>query len=487
MVIELIGIRILAPWFGNSIYTWTCLIGVVLISLSFGYYFGGWIADRRKKVSFLFVITTMASFSILIIPNIKQLLSSNIIFSGVIIGPLISSFCIFSIPSFFLAAATPYLIRLISQMYMDNRIGTSAGLISMSSTIGSVAGTFLTGFVLIPNMNIIYILYAISFLLFLLSSLGMIYYKENGRQYLSHIIRNIVIYIIVFSISLLFTNESHANNVIFKKTTYYHEITVIEEKTSSNELFRQLFLDTTSEGAQVSNSNYLPIEYQQYWRLSKILLDTIDNSLFIGGGAFGMPIFLSKEYPDAKIDVIEIDPEVILVGKKFFYIGKFQNIKCVSGDARNYLLNTTKKYDFIFGDAYNGIKNIPFHLVSYEFFKLIRHRMSQNGVYLMNIISSIEGSNSSLFKSLYKTLSKVFPYIKVYTVSLNDKFMTQNLIIAASPKALNYQSLTLKPNDKILKKIIETEISKVKITIADDIPIFTDNYNPVEYIVSQID
>ena len=149
MIIELAAHRILAPWFGNTLYTWTGLIGVMLIALSFGYYAGGWLADIRCDYKILANLLAVSSGAILLIPLINDLISRSLQNADVLLGPVLASILLFALPGCLLGSISPYIIRLVSLLSCDRHIGLSTGTIFMFSTLGSVVGTFGAGFFLI--------------------------------------------------------------------------------------------------------------------------------------------------------------------------------------------------------------------------------------------------------------------------------------------------------------------------------------------------
>ena len=135
------------------------------------------------------------------------------------------------------------------------------------------------------------------------------------------------------------------------------------------------------------------------------------HAAFLGAGAFGMPESLIRSYPEAKVDVVEIDPQVVEVGRLFFKTNDYPQLNIIINDARRYLLLTEKRYDLIFGDVYNGLRYVPAHLLSKEFFLLIKSRLEDRGVFMMNLIGTIHGNNSSIFNATLKTINSVFEYV----------------------------------------------------------------------------
>ena len=486
MIIELAAIRIIAPWFGNSLYTWAGLIGVILTAMSVGYYFGGWLADRRPSYITLAHLLIISAGFVFIIPTLERAMDNFFGGLDIISGPVFATLIIFAFPSCLLGSVPPFTVRLISLLSDDEKVGLSAGTVGMFSTLGSVIGTFFAGFFLIPRMKLDGVFICTGVLLICLSFLNywlfLKTWKEKVRTFLL-----VGLFLSIPTLLLVSSGTRIPKDVVFQKTTFYHRIRVVESEHSSGDKIRQLYLDSTLEGAQFQNLREIPISYQHYWELARAFCREIKTGAFLGGGAFTMPEFLLHAYPEAEVDVIEIDPKVVEVGRMFFRVDEYKRLNPIVGDARRHLYLTDKKYDFIFGDAYNGVRNIPAHLVTVEFFNLVKERLTENGIYLMNIISSITGRNSELFCGIVKSLRYVFGDVYVFAVASRRLDTVQNLIIMTCPNAIDLdKAIHVLDNttDKKVLSLLNTYVPSNQYDTSNS-PLFTDNYNPVEYIVAK--
>lgn len=484
MIVELTANRILAPWFGNSLYTWTGLIGVILLSLSIGYYFGGWFADNKATFYRFFHLITASAIFIFLIPFSQHLLHKSMSTTNIISGPIIASVILFTLPGILLGSVSPYAIRLVSLLHSDRKIGISAGNIAMFSTLGSVLGTFASGFLLIPNLKISSILFLTSIILLGLALIG---YAIFGKRYFNKYTVTSVI-LLFFSVLIFvyyeIASEHLVSPLIFDRTTYYHRIRVTETQEISGKIKRSLYLDTTAEGSQYLNSKEIPFVYQRYWKLSNIINKKLENIAFLGAGTFTMPEAMSDYDKNSKIDVVEIDPAVVEVGYEFFNLKQYKNIYPINEDARSFLTKTTKKYDLIFGDAFNGIRYVPAHLLTLEFFQLIKNRLNKDGTFMINIISSIKGDNSILFQSVMKTLSEVFNYSYVFAIDYFNPYSAQNIIIVSSDNDLKIREIQKTLQDDSLIDILNSYVPTNQITTKSGVTL-TDNFNPIEYIVAK--
>ncbi|MCZ7583762.1 MAG: fused MFS/spermidine synthase [Deltaproteobacteria bacterium] len=295
----------------------------------------------------------------------------------------------------------------------------SAGTIGMLSTLGSVSGTFAAGFVLIPLVDLGLLFFIVAALQAALAAAGYILFVSRAGTKTAAVAAACALAVIVPGLTYGYVEETPPGT-LFQDITFYHRIRVRERPVRGDQV-RHLYLDTTVEGAQFVRSRALPVVYQRYWEIARLYNEPVGTALFIGGGAFGMPEAVSDAYPDAAVDVVEIDPEVIEVGRRYFRLDQYPGIRTFAQDARRYLAHTDATYDFIFGDAYNGIRAIPPHLVTKEFFTLVERRLNPGGVFIMNAISGVEGKYAALFQSLYLTLGEIFEHVTVYPLDFSGR------------------------------------------------------------------
>lgn len=484
MIIELAGARVLAPWFGNSLYTWTGLIGVILVSMSLGYYFGGLIADKHPNYVMLAHLIAIASVFTLSIPFLYPSLEQKMGMMDFISGPVIASLLLFAFPGCALAAVSPFAVKLMSLPTRNQNVGISAGYISMFSTLGSVIGTFGAGFWLIPNLHLRTLFLIIGVILGILAISGYSLFAIPRRRK-AQLITGFCLLFGLALVALLFSEAPVSAGTLYDQSDYYHRIRVVEQPTENGDILRLIYLDSTLEGGQYPNNWELPFEYQKYWELAKVFCPGLQYALFLGGGGFAMPEALHDAFNQSHVEVIEIDPNVVEVGREFFRTGEYPRMQVIAGDARQYLRHTDRRYDFIFGDAFNGVHYIPYHLVTVEFFEEIKQHLTYHGVYMMNIISATEGDQSTLFHAVINTMAQVFSHIEVFTINPDDRTQLQNVIIIASNEELPIASLgtvsSISPETK--EKFLLSYLPSGQYAISNQ-TVLTDEYNPVEYIVA---
>lgn len=482
MIVEITASRLLAPLYGNTLFTWSALIGVLLLALAIGYFLGGWIIDKKSSLTTLLITGIIGGVSVLTIIPIFNWLESWFLTLSIKEGPIISSVVLFALPSLLLGMITPMGIKLLSAVF--NKVGISAGTISMVSTIGSVLGTFLAGYLLIPFININYLFVITGVFILLPSLIGLIFVGEYN-------ITISVIVILGFILRLISTLPKNLpQEVLYEKYNFYHRIRVEQKKIGNSEV-RILKLDTTYEGAIYKDTLEPFFEYTKYYKLYKIFVPELKTALFIGGGGYAMPIALEKELPQTRISVVELDPEVEEVGRIFFGLNNFKDIKTVVADGRRYLYSSQEKFDLIFSDAYSGPRAIPPHLITKEFFELVSQRLTPQGVFMLNLISPVAGKNSLLFSSVVKTLKTVFREVFVFKVDPTiPQQLPQNLIIVSLLQKIDplvfEERLKGVSEDVRAQFLTMIDLDKYKEELAQG-KIFTDRYNPVEYIALSIE
>lgn len=482
MIIELTGTRLLAPWFGNSLYTWTGLIGVVLISISCGYYLGGLLADRRPESIVLAHLLAASAGLTCVIPLLYPSLEEVFSDWGIIRGPVMVTALLFALPGCCVASIAPLSIRLMSLRTGDRKIGLSSGYVGMFGALGSVAGTFATGFVLVPNLELRTIFFLTGAALGVLALVGYTFLSNPSRR--GKLLGCILVVLWALpSAGIVLLEGPAVPGLLFEKYSFYHRIRVMEELTDKGAQ-RTLYLDSTVEGAQFQDSDDFPVFYQNYWRLAEVFCPELESAAFLGGGAFAMPQALSRQYPNARVDVAEIDPEVIEVGRQFFKLDDYPRVNAVPIDARRFLRTGSEKYDFIFGDAYNGPLHIPAHLVTAEFFEIVKAHLEDQGIYVMNIVSSITGEHAGIFEAIAGTVASVFPHTYVFRTDPDLSFV-QNVILMGTDEDLDIErALQMFSDDPGLSSLLGAYLPIESIVLTRH-EILTDEANPIDYLVSR--
>ena len=415
MVVELLGSRILAPYLGSSIYTWASLIGVVLGALALGYYIGGRVADRSRTFRVLGLIVLAAAIATLAIIPLNPIAQLAVTI-GPKFGPLLASIILFAPASILFGMVSPYAIRLKAEQL--SKVGSTAGNLYAISTTGSIFGTLLAGFVLIPSFGVKALLLSVGAVTLLTSFLCF------GTKNLKVLAPAALIFLV--GTSPFPMEPSIEGEVIHSAESEYHLIRVVDNHEEGT---RSMLIDVFVQSSEYFNYTGLVHEYA---RCSTLLIELDPNPervLVLGLGGGTLPkYFLS--HTNATIDVIEIDPEVIRSAEEYFGVEESERLRIIQGDARTTLSKLNETYDIIYMDVFSSY-SIPFHLTTVEFMQEANSHLKENGLFAMNIISAAEGHGSEFFVSEYKTCGEVFEYAYAFPTE-PEKGEVQNIILIAS-------------------------------------------------------
>ncbi len=468
MALELLGSRLLAPYYGSTLFVWGSLIGITLTGLSAGYSWGGKKSDTKASYqTFSLLIFIAGSYALLTTLLSADILKMILVLKiGDMYGPLLSSAVFLLIPTFLLGAVTPFAIKLSAKSLQT--IGQTTGNLYSLSTLGSIFGTFATTFMLVPILGVNVILYSISSILIISSVIGI------TKQ-----IKFIAIILIAISIHSAVVVQPPVAGVVFEKDTLYHKILVHDDSVNN---IRTLILDNNFHSAMdLNNPERIVYEYTKFFHLGLLFVNEPNNVLFIGGGGFSAPKKFFVDYPEMIVNVVEIDQEVVNVGSEFFAVPEDERLKISTNDGRIFLRNTNEKYNIIILDAYDK-SYVPFHLMTREFNELVYEHLTEDGVFISNIITSIEGNSADLFLAEIKTMKSVFPNVYIYPVVSDQQTVIQNVIVVAHKQedsVTKFELLARQDNASVeLVQAIENEYKK-NINL-ESYKILDDNFAPVE-------
>lgn len=469
MVLELIASRILSPYVGSSNLVWTVIIGIMLTSMSLGYWLGGKVADKNKEndISILakhLLIAAIATSCISILETVFVNILAEYINQLVIVS-LISATVLFGIPSFLLASVSPIAVKLKNND--QNNVGTTSGKISSLSTIGSIFGTFFAGFVLIPHLGVKNIILGCSVLLWILSLI--LAENKNKKYYICMVVELIVIIGLNILGAILFKNNNP--DILRDVDSEYSRIWVKEVETATNK-YKTLQVDTGLESYINQETGEMGAQYLQYFDLFDYYNKNAKNTLIIGGAAYTYPMHYLKKFEDRKIDVVEIDDKMTQIAQEEFGLDTSNpNLTIYTRDGRSFLNYNDKKYDVILIDAFKGL-NVPFELTTYEAMEKAYQTLNDGGIVITNIISSLEGKESDFIKYEYSTYKAIFDDIKLYKVNPNKKDdESQNLILVGFKGEKNINDDATDEYQNLLNNEV--------LNYSSDKGVITDDYCPI--------
>lgn len=534
MALEIIGSRILAPWFGSSIFVWGSLISVFLGALSLGYSLGGVAADRWPRPEYLALCLAVPALLIFLLPFYWGAVNDALIGQdlGPRWGPLLASLCLFFPPSLFLGMISPYAIKLAATAL--SRVGNTAGQLYAVSTLGSIAGTLGTAFFLIAWFGTQAIVHGLGAILFVLAAAVLLHalfvrpnaparptiapsggYPPDGaerrakrsgesrknRQQTPHRkgphpsgrLRSVFPWAVGASTLLaaaLGPSAVEAAQILFQKDTFYHHIRVVQEGD-----MRYLRFDTSwQSGMDAKNPVRLIFEYTDYFHLGPALRPQTQKALMIGLGGGSVPKNFRVNYPSLSMEVVEIDPEVVQVAQKYFSVQTDSRLTITAQDGRVYVRNHPGPYGLIYLDAYYA-DAIPFHLTTVEFLRQVKSRLEPDGLVVSNIIGSLAGPGSRLFRSMLKTFQSVFPQVYVFAVGWAEgnrlEQVERNIIVIASQSAERLSAAEIARRAAALEATLRVpspvaQASRSFLDRAfptDDVNVLTDDYAPVDSLL----
>jgi spermidine synthase len=484
MGLEIVGSRLIAPFFGSSVFVWGGLISIFLAALSLGYYLGGTMADRWPRASMLATLLACAGLAILALnliarPVLEMFDAWDL---GPRLNPLLASIVLFSVPSVLMGTTSPFAIKLVTRDLAT--VGTSAGVLYALSTAGSIFGTIATAFFLIPTLGVKTILYLLGGALLVFS--GLLAFALGRAPRVAFGTALLLVATMTASPTSAAPIRLPQSQILYEKDSAYHQIVVAEDG-----LNRYLRFNRSFQGGMVLRNPFeSPFLYTSYTHLGLVFNPSIRRVLVVGLGSGTIPKRFTRDYNDVTVDSVELDPAVVDVAKRFFEVKEDARQRIIVQDGRVYLRRAEVKYDLIIMDAYFA-EGIPFHLATKEFLEIARDHLNPGGVIAANIIGAIEGGNSRLFRALYKTYASVFPGLYPFAMGYGPRNTTETrtiMLIAtsrgglraedihAAAKRLRAEGRVRLPLDRYARDFYDGKIA------TDDVPLLTDNYAPVDIL-----
>jgi spermidine synthase len=490
LVIELVAGRIMAPYVGVSLYTWTSIIGVVLAGISIGAYLGGLIADRYPRSSTLGWLLFLSGLGAFSISPLTNLIGAAHFQTSLMVRILLITTIIFFVPSCLLGMISPVVVKLT----LNNleKTGNVVGKIYAFSTLGSILGTFATGFFLISWMGTRSILFTMGIILILSAPIfGGLFLRK----------KTFVFFFIIF-IPLVWAFYGYAfkppldEETYFFKESNYYTIKLKKDLTRGSGVpLEALALDhlihsyTDLKDPFCLEYEYIRI-YEEVVRWQAGKRNSL-KTLFIGGGGYTFPRFIEAKYPNAEIDVVEIDPEVTRVVLKYLGISKDTKIRSINEDGRWFVMNCpeTEGHDFIFGDAFNDL-SIPYHLTTKEFAMQLKRLLKPDGLLLANVIDSFK--IGAFMPSYIRTLEEVFGKGNVHLLALSlnyDQLGISTYVVVASPQSLDMndfvEQIKKTSRGKMTAHVMPQERLQQYLKERYSV-ILTDDYVPMDNLIAPI-
>jgi spermidine synthase len=467
---EIAAARLMAPFFGDSTIIWANTIAVVLVALSIGYWFGGRMADRRPELSGLCQLVLVAAALLAIVPIVAHpFLTLSVdafdtVSVGAFAGSLLGVLVLVAVPVLMLGAVSPWAIRLKLRAVEDS--GETAGRMYAISTVGSLVGTFASSLLLIPLVGTHRTFLAFALVLAIVAALGM------PRRWL----------LVPAGIAVLMAippgtiKSAEGATVLHEAETEYQYARVVQDPDGERRL-------ELNEG-QAIHSVWRPdtVLTGNYWDAFLVdpqaALGRPPEKLAMLGTAAGTTARAYQHYfPQTTVDAVEIDGELLDIGRRWFGLRPGPRLRLHTQDARPFLRTTSERYDAIFVDAYRQ-PYIPFYLTTKEFFALVRDRLTPGGVVAINI-GHPEGSDR-LEQVLTATVGTAFAHVVRDPVAgVNTVLLGSNGPLSAT--RLSTAALSL-PAD--LRPLAERSAARMGPGLRGG-SVYTDDRAPVEWLVDE--
>lgn len=476
MVIEVLGSRVIGPFYGVSLFVWTSLITVTLVALAAGYVSGGMFSDRHADPAWLYSIILLAGLAVLVIPAAKLPVLKMCQPLGLRGGAFASSLVLFGPSLFLLGCVSPYIVK-IAAREMKN-IGRTVGMLSAVSTFGSFLGTVSTGFILIAWFGVSLIFQVIGTLLVCLAVFYFVIFQRRFL-FLALMVLPAILSAKAAPASKLLPDGTTVTR-IYEKESFYGSIKVIDHSGPTGTV-RSMLIDGLTQG-RMDISDSMPVSSYIYFMqfIPYALNPEGKRCLVVGLGAGLVPMWYEQQ--GITTDVIEIDPHVLNAARTYFGFKVSGDV--FLDDARYHLNNSTRKYDYVVLDVFNG-DTTPGHVLSLEALEVIRKRMNDRGVLAVNLIGSLKRENF-MTASIVETLKKVFPNIQIYPVFPPDRSEAWgNLAVIAfnGPATSFRRELTDRFRvHGMAEKNVRSSMGRTFSFPAGTAAItLTDNYNPVDF------
>ncbi len=485
LIIEIAAGRLIAPFVGMSLYTWTAIIAVVLAGLSVGHWIGGNLAatslDRVRALRYItWSLAAAAPFSLLALPLVR-VVSAGLVSSGM--GPIAIvvalTMILFFMPSLLIGIISPIATKIAIDDRPDDT-GRVLGRMFAVGAFGSIIGTLSAGYFFISwigsNGTIIAVagLYAVM-------AIGFAIWAQRAVAASAVVVLSILGLTTWSSAVDGFTSPCNVESDYF--CIRFDDFSEISGRPS-----KVMVLDHLAHGINdqldptVLYSSYVHF-VDEVTNLRLKPHDTL-NAFFVGGGAYTLPRAWAQLYPKSHLTIAEIDPAVTeaAVGEMWFDPDK-PNIKVLHQDGRIALNSAPapETYDVIFGDAFHDIA-VPSHLITREFHSLIKSRLSEDGFYAANVIDL--GREPRFLLALVKTMREDFESVEIWSpVDEVDQEGRLTFIVIAGNRGTG--RTRLESRFGLIREWVQWPLSAMQKRVAySDLPVLTDDYAPVERLLS---
>lgn len=469
MIVEILGAKMLAPYFGTSHFVWTAQIAVTLAALAIGYYAGGRLVDQSARLSRLYLAILMAAIALVATVAVREWLAYQLLSLSLPLGSLLAAVFLFFIPLFLLAMTGPFLVRVVAQSLSG--VGGTAGRVSSISTLGSFIGTAAIGYLLIPLLPNSVTMYGTAAVLGLVSGIYFLFWgRRRGTT------AGVVVCILAgaglgwFGLSVD-GPPLPAEIELYRGNSSFGLIQVLQPR---QQRYRYLLTDYLVQNVYDTTRGTSTVMFTYLLEgLARAYTPGLDQVLCIGMGIGIVPRNLAAQ--GSRVDVVEINSTVVDVARTYFG-SDTSAFNLTIGDGRWFLNRTRSKYDAVILDAFVG-DGSPSHLMSREAFQAVRRVLKPDGVLVINTFVDFDSPRDYLGTSLYKTLSAIFPSVRAHGARKGN---TMFVASRRSPLTVLHEPVYTRVHPDAVSDVRSAFAGSWEPDLTKGI-VLTDDYNPVEY------
>jgi len=469
MIVEILGAKMLAPYFGTSHFVWTAQIAVTLVALSAGYYAGGKWVDQSSRPGRLYGAIAIAALYLLLGVFVLEPVAYACFRFKLAVGSIVSAAFLFFVPLALLAMVGPFLIRVLTVSLSG--VGGSAGRLTAISTLGSFGGTVLIGYVLIPLLPNSRTMVVTSLTLMVLAT---VYFFAFGKSWKARgLVAAGLIAALIGSWALAKQRPTQPAHMVelFRGNSNFGLLQVMQTTNGARRYYLNDYLTQNTYDPHEKKS--LSVFTYALHGLARSYTAQISNVLCIGLGIGIIPMLFANE--GARVDVVEINPAVVPVAVNYFDLQPAR-LHIEIDDGRAYLNRAKTRYDAIVLDAFLGDSS-PSHLLTREAFSAMQRILQPEGTLVINCFADFTPGRDFFAASLDKTLKAVFPSVKIHDAGNgNVFFVASSRVPLAMVSSLNLSHIHIS-----CRQLTEQTFHAVVGTVPEHGIILTDNYNPLEY------
>ena len=471
MIVEILGAKMLSPYVGLSHFVWTAQIAVTLVALASGYYAGGRWADRSQKLARLYWAILGAALYLILTVRICEPIAYWCLDFNLAVGSLLASAILFFVPLALLAMTGPFLVRVITSSVAG--VGGNVGRLTSIGTLGSLAGTMLIGYVLIPLLPNSVTMYGTGLVLILVCG-G--FFALSRRQGPAITVLGLLVGAVAMGRAWVAVAPDYRYvTELFRGNSHFGVLQVVERRDGSCRFYLNdnLIQNTYDPEKKQSVSHFT----YMLSGLARAYTTNIHDVLCIGLGVGIVPMEFARA--GAQVDVAEINPAVVPVAASYFDL-QTNLIHLTVDDGRHFLNRCRKQYDVVVLDAFLGDSS-PSHLMTKEAFRSIRRVLRPGGTLVINMFGNVEYGHDFFTASLKKTLKQVFAGVRMHTNGDGGIFF-----VATDRSAPEFVHA---PNLENVHPEVRRDTEESYAGIVDTLPehgrVLTDDYNPVEFYDAQ--